>query len=229
MAKDNYNNIQMLENRDSLSDHSFQSKMNKLYGDEYAVLGKYVNSRTKVKIRHNNIKCGNYEWETYPRNLLQHHGCPRCSGRVVLTEQEFKEALGTEYVLKSEYHGVTKSVTIVHCNSSMHEEDYEFCMTPKQFMSGRRCPECERILATEQIRKEIAEESNNAYSLVGDFYCKSEKIRIRHNSEKCNYHEWDVTLYNFKKGKGCPKCNGSIVLTEQEFKELVGEDRVDFN
>lgn len=47
-----------------------------MYGDEYSLIGDYVNSQTKTLMKHN--KCG-YEWEVYPNSITQGHGCPKCS------------------------------------------------------------------------------------------------------------------------------------------------------
>lgn len=43
------------------------------YGDEYEVIGDYVNSQTKIKVKHN--KCGNIFYTT-PNSLANGHGCP---------------------------------------------------------------------------------------------------------------------------------------------------------
>ena len=53
----------------------FKEEMYELYGDEYTVVGKYKNSKTKIKIRHN--LCG-YEWEILPNSILKQRLCPNC-------------------------------------------------------------------------------------------------------------------------------------------------------
>lgn len=45
-----------------------------MYGDEYSVIGDYVDSQTKILMKHN--KCG-YEWYTKPNSITQGHGCPQ--------------------------------------------------------------------------------------------------------------------------------------------------------
>ena len=51
------------------------------------------------------------------------------------------------------------------------------------------------------------------YKVLGEYKnCKS-KILIRHNCDKCNYHEWDISPSKLLLGKGCPVCaNQKIVL-----------------
>ena len=56
----------------------FKSDVFNLYGNEYIVLGKYINNHTKVLIKHNISEC-NYEWEVQPSNFLQGTKCPVCA------------------------------------------------------------------------------------------------------------------------------------------------------
>lgn len=53
----------------------FKEEMYELYEDEYTVVGKYKNSKTKIKIRHN--LCG-HEWEILPNSILKQRLCPNC-------------------------------------------------------------------------------------------------------------------------------------------------------
>lgn len=56
------------------NDHeSFVSLINNMHGNEYSVLGHYVNSNTKILMRHN--VCGT-EFEALPKHLADGHGCP---------------------------------------------------------------------------------------------------------------------------------------------------------
>jgi len=54
----------------------FKEKVYKMVGDRYAVLGKYINNRTKVKIKHN--KCG-HKYMVRPLSFLYNGSrCPNC-------------------------------------------------------------------------------------------------------------------------------------------------------
>jgi hypothetical protein len=44
------------------------------YGEEYIILNKYENIKTKVHVKHS---CGN-DWYVLPNNLLRGYGCPKC-------------------------------------------------------------------------------------------------------------------------------------------------------
>lgn len=52
----------------------FTKQINLKYPGEYKVLGKYINNRTPIKVRH---KCG-YEWEVIPKDLMRDIRCPKC-------------------------------------------------------------------------------------------------------------------------------------------------------
>lgn len=195
-----------MSNRRNLTKEVFEDRLHEIYGDEYSTVTEYKNMKSKVKIRHNCEKCNHFEWEVYPQNILNGHGCPRCSGRMVMTQDEFINALGEEYFLKSDYHGIQQMVCIRHHKPDIHVKDHNFYISPKQFIQGKGCPECERLKEGEKLAVEISKMTNGEYSMVGEYYNRSEKINIRHNSSKCNFHEWKIIPYNFIAGHRCPKC-----------------------
>lgn len=53
----------------------FKRQLIEKYGNEYEVLGDYINNRTKIKVKHN--KCG-HVWEVIPKDLLRDKRCPNC-------------------------------------------------------------------------------------------------------------------------------------------------------
>lgn len=100
----------------------FKSEVRRLVGDEYTVMGQYVNRATKVEMRHN--KCGRV-YEVEPGNFLYRSRCIECYyAQLRLTTEEFEdrllEALGKEYLLESEYKGMYEIVKIRHlaCGNS---------------------------------------------------------------------------------------------------------------
>lgn len=54
--------------------NEFVALIKSLYGEEYSVLGDYINSETKIKMRHNT--CGTIFYSK-PNHLVDGHGCPR--------------------------------------------------------------------------------------------------------------------------------------------------------
>ena len=53
----------------------FDALLKAKYGDAYVVLGKYVNNRTPILVRHS---CG-YQWEVGPKQLIRRECCPNCN------------------------------------------------------------------------------------------------------------------------------------------------------
>lgn len=68
--------------KQSKTREQFLQEIKEMYGDEYIILGEYINANTKIKIRHNCEKCHYHQYEVTPSNLLQGNGCPVCSGRI---------------------------------------------------------------------------------------------------------------------------------------------------
>ena len=56
------------------NENEFLNFIKEKYNDEYTILGKYINSITKIEVRHN--VCGTI-FETTPNVLASGHGCPR--------------------------------------------------------------------------------------------------------------------------------------------------------
>ena len=59
-----------------------------LVGDEYTVLGNYINNKTKILMIHN--KCG-YQWDVQPAHFLNGSRCPKCGHKIPYTTETFKE------------------------------------------------------------------------------------------------------------------------------------------
>jgi len=200
-----------------------------LVGDEYTVLGQYINDRTKILMRHN--KCG-HEWEIVPNNILRGSGCPICrykkSGKTrTKTTEKFKEEVydlvGNEYTILGEYEGAHSKILMKH-----NKCGYEYSVTPASFLQGRRCTKCGKYIkrAAEGFKKEVFNLYRDEYIVLGEYIGANEKVKMRHNI--CG-HEWGTTTSSFLNGKGCPKCFGHVYRkTTEQFKkevyDLVGEE-----
>lgn len=55
---------------------TYKDKVLNLYGNEYSILGNYIDSKTKILIKHN--KCGHI-WKAVPSSLISGYGCPKCN------------------------------------------------------------------------------------------------------------------------------------------------------
>lgn len=59
-----------------MTTQSFTKELEKRYGDEYSLLGEYINAKTKITICHN--KCG-YVWDIIPYSAMNFNSCPNCN------------------------------------------------------------------------------------------------------------------------------------------------------
>ena len=119
----------------------FIREIKKKYGDEYEVLGKYVNNHTKIKVLH--TKC-EYEWKITPHNLLTGKGCPVCGGTKKKTHEQFKQEIydkyGDEYTVLGKYKGVHKKILVKHNCKECNFHEWE--TTPANLLTGYGCPVC---------------------------------------------------------------------------------------
>lgn len=116
----------------------FKKEIYDKYGNEYEILGEYVNSKIKILVKHN--KCG-YEWNTIPSNLLKGEGCPQCKGGVKRTHEEFikifKEKYNNEYTMLEKYINSKTKILIKH-----NKCGYEWKIRPVDLLRGQGCPVC---------------------------------------------------------------------------------------
>lgn len=119
----------------------FQEQINFLANSEYELLGEYINDRTKILTKH---KLCSHEWGMTPSHFIQGRRCPKCAGNLKKNTNifidEVKKIVNDEYKVCSEYKNSHYKIKFKH--QSMHCENYEFYMTPTDFLSGKRCPRC---------------------------------------------------------------------------------------
>jgi len=181
--------------RKRTNDEFLQAVYN-LVGDEYTILDEYINARIKVKIRHNNESCSNYEWSIYPDSFLNKNiRCTKCSGNNKKDTKQFKEEVyqlvGDEYEVIGEYINNKTNILIKH-----NKCDHEWPVTPHSFLSGTKCPICQNIkrienskLTYEQVKKFIR---NLNYELISDEYVNSaSKLILKDNEDYYYFITWN--------------------------------------
>lgn len=207
------------------TDAQFKQEVENLVGDEYVFLDNYVNTKTKLRVKHE--KCNNI-YEVQPYAFLQGKRCPYCAGNIKKTDAQFKrevfDLVGDEYTFLDQYQGVLTKLRAKH-NKCGHI--YE--VAPGNFLRGHYCPYCNG-----NTGKTDAQFKQEVYDLVGDKYVfldnyinRKAKLRVKHN--KCG-NIYKVTPSNFLNGKRCHYCNGSIKKTNTQFKKeiynLVGNEYI---
>lgn len=126
----------------------FKQEVHDLVGNKYRVLGDYINAQTKIKMTH--IDCG-FEWGILPQHFLNGVRCPKCMGVLKKNTKQFNQEIlslvGDEYIFLEDYINNSTKITCRH-NKCSHEWE----VTPANFLSGRRCPQCNESKGEEKIR-----------------------------------------------------------------------------
>lgn len=197
----------------------FKERIFSLVGTDFELLSEFVNYKTKVLLRHN--KCGR-EFSVSPTSFVhQNTRCAMCSGRLKITEDIFIERLeatvGTEYRVLGKYVNFQTKVEMEHnvCG-------YTWNVLPSNFLNkNSRCPKCSgnAKVTDEDFKKRVYNMYKNEYVFLEPFINTITPILCKHS---CGY-EWKITPGNFLAGKGCPKCSGSMKLTQEEFNAKVYE------
>ena len=158
-------------------------------------------------------------WQTPEKHLLG-QGCPKCKGkksgdRCRRSKEEFiikaREIHGDKYdYSKVEY--ITNMVKVcIIC-----PEHGEFWQTPNKHLQGQKCPKC-----SGKYKPTTSDIISKARATHGDRYDYS-KVEYKDKKTKiciiCPEHGefWQIP-YDHINGQGCPKCNGGVKMTQDEF------------
>lgn len=202
-----------------LTDKEFKERIFKLVGNEYSFLDKYQGTDTNITCRHN--ICG-YTWKIRPSNFYHGNRCPRCSHKragLLKTKntkwykQKVFNLVGNSYKVLGKYINSSTPIKMKHtiCN-------YEWCVTPNNFLKGRRCPRCKfkrlsenwskdhkaNILDKTKLLDYIDRIRSYGFIVLGTYSGFHKKIEVA--CPKCNYHwnpRFDDLLYN---KTSCPRC-----------------------
>ncbi|MGE7772305.1 hypothetical protein ACQKMK_17550 [Viridibacillus arvi] len=201
---------------------SYKKDVFKQWGDEYKVIGEYVNSKIHIKMKH---KCG-CTFETKPNTFkCRKKRCPDCFPCATKKKdtEKFKQDVFKKYCYDYEVLGEYKNN---HTKIDMkHSCGCNFEAIPGNFLSGqKKCPDCfgkynlERT--TESFKEEVFEMYADEYSVLDEFKAVAIHITMQHN--KCGFI-YQVTPESFLQGRRCPDCYGTRKKTTEEFKKEVFE------
>jgi len=161
--KEKYHNTHSIKSR-SFSEEQFQQRLKENYGDKFATLSPYKNSRSKINVKCND--CGN-EWTTTAFALLRGRGCKKCS---ILKQrksnekfvEEFINNYGDKYELLSEYiNGNTKiKVKCKICDKIWETKPYHLSHTKSE------CPKCQNIKRGIESTKSHEQFVKDVYEIV---------------------------------------------------------------
>lgn len=149
-------------NRMKKTTEQFEKEVFKLVKDEYEVLGEYVNTNTKILLKHNT--CGN-EFMMSPKAFLNGQRCP--NERYIKSaesnslkqgdiENKIKKindiCLNEGYEVIKGYERSKKPMEILHIKCGK-----TFFPTPYDFIRGTRCPHCYRSKGEEVVKDFLIE------------------------------------------------------------------------
>lgn len=192
------------------------------FGDEYTLISKYINSRTRIIVRHN--VCGN-EFDAEPINLLKgKHKCKKCRIKNrTKTDEEFKEEVcrkyGNEYSILSKYTNSKTKIDVIHnlCGT-------KYSVSPNNFLRGRKCPNCKKKSISEKNGITLNDFKDRVFELYGDEYIVTdsvytnarEKIKVTHNLCGNDIYITPDKLLN--RGQECIYCNKLSRVSKGEKK-----------
>lgn len=203
-----------------LNTESFKHRVFNLVGNEYEVIDEYVNSQTKITMRHS--LCGN-KINITPSSFLSGNRCSFCRGGVKFhTTNTFSSLVSTvtnsEYSLLGEYKNARRKTLIRH-----NKCEKVYSVTPGDFTTGTRCPFCFGNLkkTTEEFIREVYNLTKDEYKVLSQYVNNNTKIKIRHNT--CN-HTYFVAPADFlgsknRDGRRCPNCFKNEKKTNESFQE----------
>lgn len=185
-----------------ITNEEFLNRVKNEVGEEYTFLEDYINTNTKLLVRHN--KC-NYEYKVSPDKFFHGRRCPKCSNRYKFTNEEYCSLIKTktnkEYSVIGEYINNKTKIEFKHekCNKT-------FFMKPNDFQQGHRCPYCQQKgkRDTDYFITKVNNLVGDEYTVLGTYINNSTKIKIKHN--KCG-NIYEVQPKEFiNHGRRCPYC-----------------------
>ena len=101
---------------------SFNKIIQKLYPNEYTIIGDYKDARTKILVEHN--KCG-YKWEITPDNLKRGKGCPHCNSyksKAVYEIEEFLINIKAIFQLEKSFNDLYGDINRLHFDICIYKD-----------------------------------------------------------------------------------------------------------
>jgi Zn finger protein HypA/HybF involved in hydrogenase expression len=195
------------------------------YGDEYEVIGQYINAKSKLTFRH---ICGNTFERTpdsYSRAGLICRKCyktkwtadpRRAKSRVENRAKEFYKLFDKlsegKYQLLSEYTGADKHISIkcLTCGNINNQR-------PSDFMSGKRCKSCgikrranyRLETARTQFKSKLFLKYGHKIELIGEYLGAKEFTDFKCNTCENLFNTTPVSVTNKNVKFGCPLCGHS--------------------
>lgn len=214
-----------------LDNQTFKNQVLKLVGEEYSVLGEYISTHIKIKMKHN--RCGNVFFMEPNAFKSQGQRCPECmrkqipiSNRIPLeiAQKRLREERQNEFEIVSGYIGTRSKANVKHEKCGKTFECY-----PTQLIHHKTgCPYCYSSNGEDIVREVLREngyyfkeqfriaECKDKRSLPfdfcvndknGDVLCLIEYQGIQHFKPKFGYANFEKTQFHDKLKKDFCEAN----------------------
>lgn len=192
-------------------------------GEEYTVVGDYVDNKTKIEIHHK--KCGR-NFDITPANFKTRKRCPLCNGTFRKTTKTFVEEMkklrGEEYVMIGEYVNAKTKVNLLHTKCHRFWE-----VTPDDFLNGKNeCLYCSNSYQdTKKFSEKVEKLSQGTVKVLGEYINKTTPIKFKHL--ECG-REFYRQPQHFLSGCYCSHCGIENRSGKNHYKynhKLTDEDR----
>lgn len=193
----------------------FIKNLNNKKDGTFILVGRYINSHTKVLIRH--TVCG-HEWYTNPRVILSSaptKGCPECQrlGNSILSK-DFPDVFyskidKSEFTLDESvpYKSNTSDIYVYHNRCGNRFKTYW-----STFSHNISCPNCRDTTSRRKSQDAFISEVDDifgkgVYSVLTTYTTALEKVSVKHL--KCG-RIFSVRAEHLRSGHGCPYCYSSL-------------------
>lgn len=130
--------------------------------------------------------------------------------------KEIFELTKGDYIFLEEYKGHNSKIKVKHSCG------FEYEVTPKNFLFGKRCPQCAHLERSksqrnniQNVKKRIFEVHGDEYTLLSEEYINNKtKMKFLHKS--CG-RVFESTANKIMSGRGCNYCFGIRKATHEEF------------
>lgn len=190
-------------------------------GEDYRVT--CVNGTNDITLVHE--ACG-VEFKTTKSSINNKKRCNSCYGNTKKTQAQYcaevQKAIGSSYIIVSEYKGVNKPILIKHSECGRTYET--IAKTP---LRGFGCSLCSRNLkkTTETFSNEIHKLTDGKYKVLGEYISANSKVLIKHIECDTNFQ---VKPNNFLNGTRCPVCSKTTSKGELLISEFLDNQGINY-
>lgn len=217
------------ELRKSIEENSIvKDEIKNTLGNEYELLGEYIDKDTPIKIKHNTQNCG-HEYSILISNLSDKNKstCLICTIQEKAMDfiRNVYNLEGHDYAVICEFNGNDVGFKVRHnkCGS-------EFETTSEKFINeGKRCvnPRCKKGTNKYNFRDKVFDKYGDEFLVIDDYIDSNTEIQIKHNIEDCGRTYYRVPKH-FLSGKGvCPFCRKNS-KNEAKITDILNSKNIKF-